>query len=197
MKKIIILMVTLALLSGCSSNPQNTDNSSSNSTNNQPSVVATPQPDVTINISSEFLESMNTNSQDYVDNFNSENSQVSFKSVAANDDGSVTIVMDAATNKKFLDEFKSKADETIQELIADQTMTNISNISYNDDLTEFTILLKSDEMMFTDSMSSIVLYLFSGMYQIFSGIAEDKMQITINYVGSNKEVIESLKYPEN
>lgn len=121
-----------------------------------------------------------------------------YESYTLNDDGSVTYTMTNARHQQMLDEYKQSVDETIEECIADEDdVYSISNVEYNDDLTQFDIYVDAASYSLADSMSAFAFYLLGGYYQVFSGISADDIDITVNFVDQDtEEVLDTGSYQE-
>ena len=197
MKKLLSVLLSLALLAGCSSAGESSQPKEVSSTNdNQTAAVPTPEPDVSITISSQFLEGFDMNAEDYMAGL-SEGDKEAFKEVKANDDGSITIVMTAEKNREFMDEYKVQISAQLQEMIDDQeSFSNITDIKYNENLSIFTVTLANPEVTFQDAMSVIIFYLSGSMYQMFSGTPEENIDVIVNYVDADNNIIETSKLSE-
>ena len=99
-----------------------------------------------------------------------------YTSAKLNGDGSVTYKMTKAQHKAMLDKVKESIDESIQEMIED-TNYSISNVKYNDNMSEFDITLEGTELGFGDAFAAFAFYIYGGMYQIFSGKKSDKISV--------------------
>ena len=197
MKKVLSVLLSLALLAGCSSSGESSQPNEVSSTNdNQTATVSTPEPDVSITISSEFLEGFDITADDYIAGL-SEEEKEDFKEVKANEDGSITIIMTSEKNKEFMDEYKTQMNAQFQEMIDDQeSFPNITDIKYNENLSIFTVTLANPEVTFQDSISAIIFYLSGSMYQMFSGTPEENIDVIVNYVDADNNVIETGKLSE-
>lgn len=71
----------------------------------------------------------------------------------------------------------------------------ITNVSANDDFTNFTVTVSADELGLAESMSVIGLYMYGGLYGIFSGQTPDN--IHVDFVNADSgEVISSADSSE-
>ena len=113
--------------------------------------------------------------------------------VKINDNGSVSYKMDKSTHRKLLKELKEGVDEAIADALNDkETFSSFSEINYNNDLTEFDILV--DESLFNpiESLSVLVYYLMGNLYQAMNGVASEDINTTVNFINKDtKEIIES------
>ena len=76
----------------------------------------------------------------------------------------------------------------MQELIDDDNYT-ITGITHNDDYTVFDVTLEGTEVGFADSFTSMVFYMYGGMYGIFSGTETD--HVVVNFLDPDGNVIDS------
>ena len=114
-----------------------------------------------------------------------------FKSVKLHDDGSITIVMSKSQHKKMMEELSKSIDDALQEMVGSEDYPNITAVEHNDNYTSFTVTTKSEELSFTESFSSIVFYLYGGMYNSFNGTPADNIHVDFINEASG-EVIESF-----
>lgn len=117
-------------------------------------------------------------------------------SVVQNADGSVTIKMPDAVHQAMLDKMLVAMDESIEQSIVEQAGV-ISDVTYNEAVTEFTVTV--DRAGFESSFGAGFIALSLGLqgmfYQLFNGVAEPKT--TINYVdGATGEVFDTVVYPD-
>lgn len=118
-----------------------------------------------------------------------------FESYTINDDGSVTYVMTKSAQAKMLDGYKQIVEETNAGLIeGENSFESFERIEYKDDLTQFDVYVNEEYGLF-DSLSCMVFYMLGGMYQSFSGIPAEQIQVVVNYIDvATGEVIESADY---
>lgn len=113
--------------------------------------------------------------------------------VKINDDGSVTYKMDKSTHKNLLKELKSGVDESIEEALNDkEAFRSFSEITYNDDLTEFNILVDASLFNPFEGISALGYYLMGNMYQAMNCVKTEDINTTVNFINKDtKEIIES------
>ena len=99
-----------------------------------------------------------------------------YTSAKLNADGSVTYKMTKTQHKAMLDKVKESIDDSIQKMIED-TNYSISDVKYNDNMSEFNITLEGTELGFGDAFAAFAFYIYGGMYQIFSGKKSDKILV--------------------
>lgn len=107
----------------------------------------------------------------------------------------ITITMPKATHDEFLQEMKTTIDEAITEIMAEEDIQTIKSISYNNDLTVFTLEMNVSEVGFIESFLAILFYMYGGMYQMFNGVLSENMDVVVNYV-YNGAIIGSGKLSE-
>ncbi|WP_294524933.1 hypothetical protein [uncultured Allofournierella sp.] len=116
-------------------------------------------------------------------------------SITLNEDGSATYVMSKAQHKKVLEELSASINETLSEMSTSGDFPTITNVSANDDFTNFTVTVSADELGLAESMSVIGLYMYGGLYGIFSGQTPDN--IHVDFVNADSgEVISSADSSE-
>ena len=116
-------------------------------------------------------------------------------SITLNEDGSATYVMSKAQHKKVLEELSASINETLAEMSTSGDFPTITNVSANDDFTNFTVTVSADELGLSESMSVIGLYMYGGLYGIFSGQTPDN--IHVDFVNADSgEVISSADSSE-
>ena len=100
-----------------------------------------------------------------------------YKSATLNDDGSVTYVITKEQHKEMLEAVKKSIDESLAEMIGSEEYPNVTNVTANSDYTSFTITTKNAEPDFSESLAVISLYMFGGMYGVFSGERVDNVHV--------------------
>lgn len=116
-------------------------------------------------------------------------------SITLNEDGSATYVMSKSQHKKVLEELSASINETLAEMSTSGDFPTITNVSANDDFTNFTVTVSADELGLAESMSVIGLYMYGGLYGIFSGQTPDN--IHVDFVNADSgEVISSADSSE-
>ena len=112
-----------------------------------------------------------------------------YQSATLNDDGSVTYKMTKQQHREMLKSMSDSVDQSMQELIDDDNYM-ITGITHNDDYTVFDVTLEGTEVGFADSFTSMVFYMYGGMYGIFSGTETD--HVVVNFLDPDGNVIESF-----
>lgn len=115
------------------------------------------------------------------------------KEITQNDDGSITMKISKSAHKKLLDEFKVGIDEGITEILNDkETYPSLTEITYNDDLTEFTVKVDSNTYGGFEGLSALALYISGNVYQALNATPEDQIKTIVNFVDKDTgEIIET------
>ena len=100
-----------------------------------------------------------------------------YKSITLNDDGSATYVMSKKQHKEMMDKMSVSINDSLAELIGSEEYPNVTEITTNDDFTEFTITTTSTELSMNESFSVIMFYMYGGMYNIFNGTPVDNVHV--------------------
>lgn len=117
-----------------------------------------------------------------------------FISVVLNADGSVTYKMTRQRHKEMLSEMKAKM-TNFSEYIGTEGYENVTDINANDDLTEFTVSTKSEELSMEESFLSMYFFMAGGMYSTFSN--EPIENIKVVYINADtKEIIKEVNSKE-
>lgn len=140
--------------------------------------------DVTITVPKDFI---GETTQEELD---AKAKEKGFKSATLNSDGSVTYVMTKAQHKEMLEEISTNINNSLAELVESDSTPNITDIKANDNFTSFTITTKNEEPDLAESFMVLSLYMYGGMYAIFSGDEVDN--IHVDYVNATSgEIISS------
>lgn len=115
------------------------------------------------------------------------------KEITKNEDGSITMKMTKEAHKELLGSIKESVDESNKEIIADkENYPSIESITYNDDLTEFTVSVDSASFNGLESFVAIAFYMEGNIYQALNAVPEDEINTTVNFVDKDSgEVINS------
>ena len=111
-------------------------------------------------------------------------------SITLNEDGSATYVMSKEQHKKLLEDTRQSIRTSLDEMVGSEDYPNITSVEANDDFTSFTVTTTSTEVSFTEAFSVIGLYMYGGIYGIFSGETPDN--IHVDFVNADTgEIIDS------
>ena len=113
-----------------------------------------------------------------------------FKSITLNNDGSATYVMNKAQHEELLSGIRDSINSSLQEMVGSEEYPNITKIEANEDFTIFTITTKNQEPDFAESFGILALYMYGGMYGVFSG--EKPENVHVDFVNADSgEVVSS------
>lgn len=115
------------------------------------------------------------------------------KEITKNEDGSVTMKMTKDAHKKLLAELKTGIDESIEEILADkENYSSFDSITYNDDVTEFTVNVDASTYGGLQSFAALAFYIEGNIYQALNAVPEDQLRTIVNFVNKDTgEIIES------
>lgn len=110
-----------------------------------------------------------------------------------NEDGSVTMKMSKIAHQKMLDEFKGSIDESLADILNDkETYPSLTEITYNEDLTEFTVKVDPTTYGEFEALSAIGLYIAGNVYQALNAVLENQIKTIVNFVNKDTgEIIET------
>ncbi len=113
--------------------------------------------------------------------------------VKVNEDGSVTYIMDKKTHKELLASMKEAIDGSIKETLANkENYPSFTEITYNDDLTQFDIMVDKASYGGLQPFVAVGFYMAGNMYQAMNGQASDTAKTIVNFKDKDTgEVIES------
>lgn len=115
------------------------------------------------------------------------------KEITKNDDGSITMKMTKDAHKNLLNTIKESVDESNATILADkENYPSFDSITYNDDLTEFTVNVDASLYSGLEGFVAMVFYMEGGIYQSLNAVPEDQVNTVVNFVNKDTgEVIES------
>ena len=113
--------------------------------------------------------------------------------IVQNEDGSVTMKMSKIAHQKMLNEFKGSIDESLTEILNDkETYPSFTEITYNEDLTEFTVKVDPATYGGLEALSAIGLYIAGNIYQALNAVPEDQIKTIVTFVNKDTgEIIET------
>lgn len=177
----VLLMVTLSLsiiACGGSNESTNTENETSETTDeNQTIEVDENLLTVELTVPADYI---GETTQEELDAAAKENG---FKSITLNEDGSATYVMTKGQHKELMSEMTNEFNAALAEMVGSEDYPNFTNIEANSDFTNFTITTTSTELDFNESFSTMVFYMYGGMYNAFNGTSVDN--IHVNFVNAD------------
>jgi hypothetical protein len=148
---------------------------------------------VDITLPASLFEASGSTPEEYVESAKEDDGVIDAKVDA---DGNVILTVTKQRHQEMLDEMKQNMDASIEEY-TNGDFPSIKAISYNDDMTEFDMIV--DKAAFEnsfDGMAALGIYMGAAMYQAVSGIEEVKVIINCIDEASN-EVFDTVVYPED
>lgn len=125
-----------------------------------------------------------------------EQKEQGFKSVAKNEDGSLTYVITKSAHKTLMEQMSKETANTLNSLISSGDYASYKAIEFNDDFSKIT--LSVDETAFNnglDSFGTLAIGMAGAMYQAFNG-SEISVTIEIKNVETGT-VFKTINYPQN
>ena len=202
MKLIKVLLCILMMLNlvGCSGNKSSDDKKSGNeasegiqvSTGDDSARIYNTVTNVKVTLPASLFEYVDEEiSQEDLDKAAFENG---FISATLNEDGSVTYVMSKDKYNAYVAELAMSIDKGLEELCNTENST-IVDIKHNADFTDYTITLDADVVGFTESFVSLAIVLYSAFYYGFTG-KDMKSGVHFTYVNKSGDVLEEYSTDE-
>ena len=116
----------------------------------------------------------------------------------ANEDGSITYKMSKSQHKEMLADIQKSVMESVEETKNSEDFTSIKDITYNDSISAFTIVVdKAAYENSFDGFAALGLGIVGAYYQIFNGADAEayKVEISIQDEASG-EVFDTIIYPD-
>ena len=108
-----------------------------------------------------------------------------WESATLNEDGSVTCVMTLAQHEELMDSIVDEIQTALDEMVGSEDYPSITAIDHDDNFTEFTVSMDADELSMTDSIASLGLMIYGGMYHVFNGTSDQAENIHIQYINAD------------
>ncbi len=128
--------------------------------------------DVTLNIPADFIDDETT--QESLDLAVSEKG---YQSAMLNDDGSVTYVISKTQHKEMMEELETSIKDGLGEMVNSEEYPNLVSIDTNNDYTEFTVVTENETPDFAEMLSTMIFYMYGGMYNAFNGSKADNISV--------------------
>ena len=112
-----------------------------------------------------------------------------YQSAVLNEDGSVTYKMTKDQHREMLESLSKSFEEALQGIVDDNETYSISNITHNDDFTEYDVTLDGAELGMSDSISVMGMYMYGGIYSIFKG--HNPEHVIVNFRDSEGNLVKS------
>lgn len=101
------------------------------------------------------------------------------------DNANVTYSLSGNERSAIIDQLSGEITESITAILGDKDhYPNITSITPNDDYTEFTITLTTDNINVYESMLVMSFYIVGDKYQIYNGVSAEKAVTVVRYVDS-------------
>lgn len=119
------------------------------------------------------------------------------KGITARVEGeSVVYTMSKAQRDAMLAEARASAQKAVDELIADDT-NSITAVEYDDAMTKFRVSVDAARYTQFESFYVLAFYMQGALYQQFSGVAPDDVDIAVEFVDqATGEVLDTGSYQE-
>ncbi|MCE7792979.1 hypothetical protein K8O68_11180 [Salipaludibacillus sp. CUR1] len=115
------------------------------------------------------------------------------------EDGTVTYTMSKEKHEEMMQEMEKDINETIEETKNSEDFVSISDITYNDSYSEFTMIVEQEtfENSF-DGFAAFGLGLSGMFYQLFDGVDPDNFEVIVHFENEHTgEVFETMTFPED
>lgn len=113
-----------------------------------------------------------------------------YKSVALEENGSLTIVMTKSQHDKLIRDFRTSVDKGISEIIGAGGGSSIEKIEYNEDYSIFTVTVTEEEIGVIERQAADELIMYGALYHVYTG--NDADRIRVDYVNAKSgEIIET------
>lgn len=106
-----------------------------------------------------------------------------YNSITLNDDGSATYVLTKQQHKEMMEELKNTINSSMSEMVDSEDYPNYTNVTANEDFTEFEITTKSSKLAMAETFSVLAFYMYGGMYNVFNGTDIDN--ITVKFINAD------------
>ena len=100
-----------------------------------------------------------------------------FKSATLNSDGSATYVMTKSQHNEMMQGISESIDQALSDMENSEDYPTFTDVTANDDYTEFTVTTTATELGLTESFSTLAFYIYGGMYHAFNGTNVDDISV--------------------
>lgn len=117
------------------------------------------------------------------------------KGMAAVVDGDVVVyTMTRPQQDEMLEQMRSTARDTADELIADDS-NSVTGVEFSDSMTSFKVSVDGDRYGALQSLLALGFYIQGALYQQFDGVASDDIDVIVEFVDDTTgEVLDSGSY---
>lgn len=119
--------------------------------------------------------------------------------VIKNEDGSITYKMSKSVHTTYMKEMKNGFVEYVDEIKNSGEYPSISDVIYNDSLTEMTLVVDQEKYQnsFDGFVVSIGLGMMATLYQACEGVSPEEVKVTISVKNAETgEIFDTINYPE-
>lgn len=109
--------------------------------------------------------------------------EMGYKSITLNDDGSAKYILTKQQHKEMMADLNNNINTSISEMIGSEDYPNYTNITANENFSEFVVTTKSSDLAMTETFSALGFYIYGGMYNIFNGTPVDN--ISVKFINSD------------
>ncbi len=209
-KIVSMLLVVSLVLSGCASSTSDTETTTDNQEEEAQDQEITEETDSgteeatddlseldalgDVDVETELFDVVITIPADYVGESTQEELEESAAeygyTVTLNDDGTATYVMTKSQHKEMMQDMADNINESLAELVGSEDYPNITDITTNNDFTEYVITTTNESPDLSESFLVMGLYIYTGMYHVFNGTTVDNVHV--DYVNADTgEIISS------
>lgn len=114
--------------------------------------------------------------------------EMGYKSITLNDDGSAKYILTKQQHKEMMAELNNNINTSISEMIGSEDYPNYTNITANENFTEFVVTTKSTDLAMTETFSALGFYMYGGMYNIFNGTPVDNISVKFLNADTGAEI---------
>lgn len=189
---LVLTVLLLLIVSGCSDSVTPAGESNDSAGAGDTVEVEKGLFDVTVTLPSAMIDSED------IEATIAEAKEMGVKEVTVNDDGSLTYKMSKSTHGNMMRELREGFDEAAAEIITGEDFVSIKEIKSNKDLTAITLIVEKEAYENSlDGFASFGLALVAMYYQLFDGVQEGDISVTINIEDFNTgEIFHTIIYPD-
>lgn len=114
--------------------------------------------------------------------------QEGYVSATLNEDGTVSYVMSKNKQKEMLQEYKENVKSSLSEYIGGEDTPNLTDIKYNDNLTQFTVYTKNEVPDLTESFLPISMFIYGQYYNLLAGNEVDDILVDFMNTDSKENI---------
>ncbi|PFG03344.1 membrane lipoprotein lipid attachment site-containing protein [Bacillus sp. es.034] len=193
MKKVIMFLLALTLLSACSSEDTNQKESNKDSGKKEESVEVDKKLfNVEITLPASMFEDKN------LETIQADAKENGIKEVTKNEDGSITYKMSKSVHKELMKDIATSIEESVEEMKTSEDYVSIKDITHNDSFSIFTVVV--DQAAYENSMdgfATLTLGMSGMMYQLYDGVSEDDYSVKIKMEDKTSgKTFDEVVYPD-